>query len=969
MSNWDKERLLRSSVLAGFAAFSLSAGAAFAQEEEPVETTEEQEEQQAETGERIVVTGSLLRRDEFTSSAPIQVVTAEAATLEGLIDTAEILQSTSVASGSVQFNNQFGGFIVQGGTGVNSISLRGLGAQRSLVLLNGRRPGPAGVRGQVGAFDLNVIPSSIVQRAEILKDGASSIYGSDAVAGVVNLITRDSVERPELNFTINQPFESGGESWEASGAFGLNFDRGNIVFAGQYQLREDLSVGDRDYLSCQQDLIRGADGSFIDREDRSVLGGTNLGGCSNIYFNTVIDAFTGLRYIPAPDGVTIGPIPGYRPRANESYAVGDPNEAFYEDVLNDPRYASSDAINRQERFSLFASSNFNLDILGGVDWENEFLFTRRKTESEQWRQFFPLIGSAPLAGFGLAYANDPTYTPAFLLSQPVTIWPSNNEITVDYYSFSSQLNGDLGANWSWSLTGTYSYSDGTYEGNDILNSESGDVQFDPDAPTYDPFSPEFLSGNYSDEFYNRLTHWSEGNTIYEQVVINGVITGELMQLPAGPLGLAVGAEYRNFSIEDTPDPLSQAGELWGTTSALITEGEDTVAEAFAEVEIPVIAGRPFIEEFTLNASGRVFEYDSYGNDSVWKGGFNWQITPLVRLRGTKGISYRAPALFELFLGNQTGFLGQTAIDPCVDWGNSTNENIRDNCAADGVPSTYTGVGSSATIVSGGGAGVLEAETSEAETLGLIFTPTQLNLSLALDYFDIEVNDQVTQLGAGAILAGCYGADNFPNEFCNLFDRNPGSDPVAPYNITEVRDSFVNINQQVTSGLDLTVRYEHEFDFGELLIEGQGTWTFEDVTFLFDPSLASGFDTNDFNGSIGDPDFVANTRVQFQRGDWTFSWFSDIISRTSNIDFANVDFNYFGQVGTRKLHAETTIYHDASVRWQGETISILAGVSNVFDEEPPIVSTGAATRRGNIPLVGSQYDLRGRTGFLRINKTF
>ena len=149
----------------GSVAYSVFAftGVAYAQEtdtDEPVITTETQDESDEPEArqERVVVTGSLLSRDEFSSSSPIQVITAETATLEGLVDTADIIQSSSVASGSVQFNNQFNGFVVEGGTGINSISLRGLGAQRSLVLLNGNRPGPAGTRGQVGSFDLNVIP-------------------------------------------------------------------------------------------------------------------------------------------------------------------------------------------------------------------------------------------------------------------------------------------------------------------------------------------------------------------------------------------------------------------------------------------------------------------------------------------------------------------------------------------------------------------------------------------------------------------------------------------------------------------------------------------------------------------------------------------------------------------------------------------------------------------------------------------
>lgn len=960
--------LLRSSMLAGLAAIGLAAAPGYAQEAD---------EEEAEEQDVITVTGSLIRRSEFSSTAPIQVVTAEIATLEGLVDTAEMLQTASVAAGSFQLNNQFGGFVVQGGTGVNSISLRGLGAGRTLVLLNGHRPGPAGTRGEVGAFDLNVIPASIIQRSEILKDGASSVYGSDAVAGVVNVITRDRVDAPELTIAASLPEESGGETYTVNGAYGLNFDRGSVVLAAEYQLREDLSVGDRDYLRCSEPYFFDAPGgNRIDREDRSITAGTELSGCSNIYFNTAIDAIFGDRYIPDPSS-TAGPIPGYRPRENGRY--DDPGGvAFYEDVLNDERYLSTDAINRQERFSVYAKSDFELDILGGVNWENEFLFNRRETTSDGWRQFFPLIGGATIQGlFGVyGYANDPTYDGALWLSQPVTIWPSMGNVQVDYYSLTSQMDGSFGdwfgpiADWSWTASGTYSRSSGDYGRNSIVASVSGDVRFDDNSPIYDPFSADFLSGNYGDAVYDALTANTLGNTVYEQLTLNAVMTGELLELPAGPLGAAFGVEYREFSIDDQPDQLAQNGDLWGESSALVTQGEDSVMEIFAEMEIPLLNGMTFIEDLSLNLSGRAFDYESAGSGDVWKAGFNWQVTPTFRVRGTKGTSYRAPALFELFLGNQTAFVGQLSIDPCIDWGNSTNTNIQANCAAEGIPSDFTGGASSATVISGGGAGFLEPETSNASTLGVIWTPESIALSVAIDYFDIEVNNQISQLGSSAIVGGCYSANNYPNAFCSLFTRNPGTDAVNPFAIQTVLDGYINVNSQISSGVDFTVRYEHEFSFGDLTVEAQATKTNEDVVFLFDPSLESGFDTSDFNGSIGDPEWVGNARVSLNRGDFTYSWFMDYVGATSEDVFGlSADTTYFGAPAWRDIVADERVYHDASVRWQGDGLGILVGVSNIFAEDPPLISSGVAGRRGNVPISGTQYDLRGRTGFFRVTKTF
>ncbi|OLF77683.1 hypothetical protein AWH62_03135 [Maricaulis sp. W15] len=962
-----KKHLLLTSILAGVVGLSSAPGLA---QDAADDTTA------AEDDEVIVVTGSRLRRNEFTSASPVQIVTAEEATLEGLVDAAEMLQGASVASGSAQYNNQFGGYVVSGGTGVNTISLRGLGAQRSLVLVNGQRLGPAGVRGEVGAFDLNVLPPVVINRFDILKDGASSVYGSDAVAGVVNVLTLDRVERPELTVSVNAPFEGGGETYDISGLYGLDFANGHIVLAAQYQLREDLSLGDRDYLACQQPMIYDAPGgNRIDREDRSILAGTALGGCENIYFNTVFDQVNGGRYIPDPDGVGTPELPGYRLRVVGRYDTH--GQAFYEDVQNDARYLSSDAINRQERSSVFASANFEFDALGGIEWRADALLTRRETFSEGWRQFFPLIGGATAQSlFGTyGYANDPGYDQDLILALPVTMWPSNYAADVRYASINSTLSGELGtgfgplAGWGWTVSAQYSRSEGEYTNNGIRASESGDVRFTDDAPDYDPLSFEFLSGNYGADLYDQLTVMATGLTIYEQTVVNATIAGDLFDLPAGPVSAAIGAERRGFSIDDTPSEASRTGELWNSTSAQITRGEDNVSEFFGEIEFPLLADQMFAESLSLNLSGRVFDYESAGSDSVWKAGVNWQITPSVRLRATEGTSYRAPALYELFLGNQSAFLAQLSIDPCIDWGLSNNDDVRRNCAAEGIPDDYSGAASGATIYTGGGQGVLESETSEARTIGLVYTPQSLPISIAVDYFELEVLDQVSQLGASAIIGGCYGAANYPNAFCDLFDRNPGSAQLDPFAITEVRDSYINVNSQYTSGVDLTMRYANEHDFGALIVDLQTTWTLDDIVYLFDPNIASGYANNDFNGVIGDPQFVANLRASLTRNAWTWSWFVDYVDGTTDPARRDRTFNYQGfENAFRDLNVEGVVYHDASVRWENEDLTIQGGISNLFDEHPPTVSD-PIQRRGNTALSGTQYDLRGRTGFIRVTKRF
>lgn len=975
----SRSRDFRAFAMSGIALSALGfTGAALAQEtetdEDVVVTTTETEAEAEQRQERVLVTGSLLRRSEFTSAAPIQVINVDTASLEGLISTAEIIQGSSIASGSFQLNNQFQGFVVEGGTGINSVSLRGLGAQRSLVLLDGQRPGPSGTRGQVGSFDLNVIPNSILQRVEILTDGASSTYGSDAVAGVVNIITRDDIDSLELNAQASVPFEGGGESYVLDAAWGFSNDDISFVVAGEYSLLERLEVGDRDYLACEQDFVFDpATGKRVDRENRSVTAGQGT-DCQNIYINTVIEGFRPIRYVPSPDGTTIGPIPGYRPRTNAGYTADD--NAFYEDVLEDPRYLSTTAINETERLSLY--SNFSVDVNAiDAEWDTTLLYTKRETEAVGWRQFFPWIGSDVAAPFGLGYANAPDYENPLFLYRPVVLFPSNSEVSVDYYYVATELDGSFGnagflKGWNYTLSANYSYSDGEYTfPNAIFADQTDDAEFTDDAPSLNWLDPRILSGNFTDAELAEFSGPATGNTVYDQYNIKAIVTGEAFTLPAGPVGVALGVEYRSFSIDDQPSQAAQDGNLWGFTSAQVTKGEDSVTEVFGEIEVPILANQPFAESLVLNASARAFEYDSAGSDSVYKVGLNWQVTPTFRFRTTYGTSYRAPALYELFLGDQSSFAGQAAIDPCIDWGESQNENLRANCAAEGIPEDYTGVGSSATVFTGGGFGVLESETSEAQTFGVVWTPTFTDLSVAATYYEIDISDQVTSFGAGGIVSSCYTAEVYPNVFCSLLERAPAGDP-SEFNILTVRDSFVNFNRQLNRGLDVDLRYDREFDAGTLIVDVGATWTFEDLQQAFSADTVSGIEDSDSNGTIGEPSITFDTQVTWETGDWTFSWFTDYVGRTSEDRFRSGPVRgYFGYPGGAyfKGFAEVTWYHDISARWEGDTLGVTVGIENLFDEHPPAISPDNDPTRGLTPTFATQYDLRGRSLFVQVNKTF
>lgn len=996
---------LRQSIYGSVALSTLMfAGGAYAQEngDEPV-VIEQPTETEARQ-EKITVTGSLLARDEFTSASPVQVITAEVATLEGLVDTADLLQGSSLAAGATQLNNTFQNYVTNGGVGTQTLDLRGCGDTRTLVLIDGKRPGPSGTRGAVSAVDLNNIPQSIVSRVEILKDGASTIYGSDAVCGVVNVITRNSVDGLELNLTGSIPQESGGETFRVSGAYGFEWgENADFTISAEYRKDMELNIGDRSYLSCPTDrVIDPLTGANIGRLNYSATAASPQDQCNNIYHNTVIDAFSGQRLVPSPDGGTVPlvwgtSIPGYQPRTNGTLPNG---LSYYEDILDAPFVKEADYFPENENLSIFGTADVDI---AGMTWDTELLYNKRTTRSEGFRQFFPYVGSNvnpagnPAYGYiatdanGNPIAYDTYNNSLFSLVRPVMPYPSNTEIEVEYYHASTSLSGDYGniqalSEWSWKVDGSYSRSEGSYTNNQITVSRSGDWGLDgvsdftgdgvtdyTGPPTIDYLDPQYLSGANMAGLVAAVGGNETGNTVYEQKTITATTAGELFDLYAGPVGLALGLEYREIEIDDTPGPLTQIGDVWGRSTAGPTRGTNSVFEYFAETSIPLLKGQPFAEDVELSASWRGFEYDIGGSDSIYKVGLNWQVNPVFRVRASQGTSYRAPALFELFLEEQTSFASQASVDPCDNWGDSTNQNIRANCAAAGIPSNYSATGSSALVIESGGGELLRPETGDTFTAGIVYTPTFADINIALDYYEIEINDQITSLGASTVVGGCYASQNFPNSYCDLFDRAPGTDPVAPYAIDNIQAPTLNVDSQQQRGIDLEVRYEKEFNFGTVTVDAGVNWSLERYIQVFGSSFITGINDNDFNGTVGFPNVVGDALITLDRGDWTYSWFVDYVGRQDDNRYFTADLNqpdtYFGLPALYDVNTEAQFTHGASVRWQGDTWTLAGGVRNLFDEEPPQVSDVIATSAGNTPLSATAYPVLGRTFFVNISKTF
>ncbi|HEY8572214.1 TonB-dependent receptor domain-containing protein [Phenylobacterium sp.] len=936
--------------------------------------------------DELIVTGSRIRRNEYTSEAPLTVVTSESATLQGLVDTAQLLQTQPIASGSGQTNNMLTGFVVNGGPGVQTVSLRGLGDQRTLVLLDGRRLGPAGVRGTVGPVDLNVIPQSIIERIEILKDGASSIYGSDAVAGVVNFITKKRLDEGMLSIYASQPFDNGGEEYKVYGSWGKTFDRGFISASADYTRTNPLALRDRDFTACAED--RAYDPQTFQRLDH-IDPLTNAPKCYNVLTNAAIAAVTyggifqysvpGITYPGAAQGNNIATImPGPAALGFVRAARAGQPATFPYANYDSPWYGRTTAISPSDRFTFFVNGGFNLTP--GIELYGDLLLNRRESEQRAFQQIFPTVaGNNP---------NNPFIdnTGARIPMLPVIAVKSDGAQEVNYYRAVGGARGKLPdlpvvSGWDWDIFAQYSKSDAKYQVDyvplDRLEavtafSTACNQAWITENPATCPaggipfFSRRVLGGTFTPEEADFLFEVAHGTTEYTQVALEGSITGDIMQLPAGPLSVAVGFHIRRDEIDDTPDEQEQIGNLYNQTAAGRTAGKDTVKELFAELSAPVFRGTR-VGDFDMTVSGRLTDYDSYGSNSTYKLGFNWQVIPAFRIRGTHGTSYRAPALYELFLADQTGFLSQTAIDPCIRYENSSNQTLRTNCAASGVPEGYAGGGSGATIFTGGGIGRLEAETSKASTFGVILTPdfSTFDFSIALDYFDIEINEEVRRFGARNIITQCLLRE-FPNgPFCELFERDPTTDAILT-----VQNNFMNVANQVNRGLDLNMRYQQEFGFGTLTVDTEATWQFEDVTQLLGES-----EPEDFNGSTTESDFTAQVEARLQRGDWTAYVAVDIISKASDSDQEAFQFtdvhpsNVYG-VGRPvyyKQFTEFQTYTHISVRKIQDKWTFWAGIRNLFDDDPPALSGNEGFRIGYGAI--GPFDFRGRRAFIQIDRTF
>ena len=968
----------------------------FAQTAAPAAPAEEEKADEAETA--IVVTGSRIRRDTYSTIEPITVITRQEITQSGFNSAADALQGAAVTAGAAQINNFFGGFVTAGGTGANTLGLRNLGPARTLILLNGRRLAPAGTRGNLVAADLNVLPTAIVDSIEVLKAGASSVYGSDAVSGVVNILTNKKVRGLTIDAQVNVPEVGAGVDRRVSATFGFGDDRLNVIGSLEYRKRNALRLNDVDFTRCPVGGALTGEGTPFGSGDTNGFDGTPCFTLDNggVTINTVglprrngIGRTSGApgsfnRFVPS--ATTGGTTPGF-------LGVG-----FYDRDTFDPASQEEELITPVETYTGFFSGTYDL---GGAELYGEVLATRRKSSAKLYRQLsLDYLTGSPLvpALFRNGVFANPTVTSSgrtIAARAFIGFGLTDSAQEVDYVRAGGGVRGDFFLpGWRYDAYVGKSWTDGTAEIEsfliDRLANSLNVVESSPGVFTCasqasnancvaaPALNANTIGGRLPQAFRDYILVNTVGNTVFRESTAAFSIDGPIFALPGGDVKVALGAEYRKQRIDDTPDANAINGNLFGLTAGVPTRGKDNVKEVFGEIFLPLIADKPFFENVNLNASLRYTDYASYGSDITYKVAGEWEFFSGFGIRGSYGTSYRAPALSEQFLGSTSGFIG-SGNDPCdadrfpanpADY-DATDRTIAANCATIGINVVTFQQNNGITSFTRGGAETgLSAETSTNWSVGAVVQPkisNSVSIALALDYFNIKVENGVSSLGGGTILNRCYSDPDFDPAagFCRFVVRDVN-------NALAVTSGFVNLSTDIVKGFEFTGRFTTDLLDGRFTLNANVTKYTEQSNRLFADEFLL-----DANGTADTPDWVGSFDAIFRKGPVTFryglTWsngssgtaeFNSTSRQTGLVDQDNVQAlrdAFILEVPDYFLHSLSTQFNVS------EKFELTLGVRNLLDKKPPTVSV-FNTVIGNAPLF-SGYDYTGRQFFINTNFKF
>jgi iron complex outermembrane recepter protein len=941
----------------------------------------------AEEMETVTVTGSRIRRNDYVSDSPVVTVDAAALTETGSTATERLLNSLPqfVPSVTTTSNNPANG-------GQANIDLRGLGTQRNLVLLDGRRLPPSNSNGTV---DVNIVPTALIESIEVVTGGASAVYGSDAIGGVVNFKLKRDFEGVAIDSGYGQTELRDGTEWSTALTMGANIgdDRGNAVFSFQYSERDALYQAEREFSEVTLDVRRDArlpQGSSVILEGRMDRNQANP--WSQAAMNTVF-----ARYGSAPGSVPAAQHIGFNPDGtlftigttaagsvvNFRGDTGDPG-------FNDSRFTYNFAPTNAmvlplKRWSLSGFGDFALGERSEAYAQAFFTtYDVQATLAPVPATSLQVPVTNPFIPDDLAdlLASRPNPNAEFTFMQRMQgVGPRESDDTYDVYQMLAGVRGKVGENHEFDVyAASSSMSNTTVLGNDVLTPRLQELLRAADggvtkcAGGYNPFTgPAGMSPACADYVRGYFTNRTQLDTSLAEATFGG----KAFSLGERDAQFSVGASWREEVYDFRPDLVIARDESAGFNQQLPLKGGFHVTDLFGELYLPLLQGKPLAQDLGFTLGARLSDHSLAGANSAWKLEGNWQMLDSLRLRSSYQRAVRAPSIAELFSPMNENFPSMLE-DPCsvdsslrnlgahADAAAGGDGAVRALCIAQGIAAdsidTFGNGGQIPTI--GGGNPDLTEEKANTFTLGAVFDFEEFRASV--DWYDIKLSDAIFSVPAGEILLLCFGFSG----------NNPGLDPDDPAcraidRVTELdgdpangfpsvpSQGTANVSSLRTSGVDLQFDWNVALgDAGKLDLNLLANWLQK-----WEIAYVPGLPLIDYKGTVGDniggtfPDYKLLLNARWQLRDFGAGV---RVQHLPAMDNKYASYDPFTVVGT-----PATTYVDANLSWRArDTLELRLGVENLTDELPPQYT--AAVQMNTDP---STFDVLGRRYFLRANLKF
>ena len=990
--------MYKNSLIANSVRFALIGGAAAATFTAPVVFAADEVVEEAQV-ERIEVTGSRLRSTDMQGFSPVQVIDSSDIDMSSVANIQELLLKNP-AFGTPAISRTNSNFSTAS-AGAAVVDLRNLGTSRTLVLVNGRRF-VSGIPGDT-AVDLNSIPTQFIERVEIMTGGASAVYGSDAVAGVVNIIYKKEFEGIEFDVQRGQSSEGDSDETQIQFTMGTSSGdgKGNIMIHGAYTEQGAVYSRDRDRSAVDQAsegayFTGDADDFFTARrpfyssyapQGRFFAGDTQYtynqagelveGWSTNGSDTTEANGFNRMDYR------TIAiPTERYLLAASGKYEIFDGWNAFMEGT-----YASTQTSTALEPFPM-ASDDVYSASGGQMPLEYE-QFIESTTNPGEYERTLVRNAYVPDAIFDAATDTDGDgIKDIFFTRRLADVAARGNTADRDTFRIVGGIDGEITEGWYLDAFYGYGQTKESQVGSGQFNSlnfrsaleavEDADGNIvcrnaDAVAEGCAPVSV-FGKGSISAEGAAYIDAPNMLTTFTSQTIAGINVSGELFELPAGYVGLAGGVEYREEYSRSEFDAL-QASGLNGGNAIPRTEGEFDVIEYFAEVNVPLLSDVFLAQQLNLRGALRLSDYSTVGNTESWNIALDWAPIDEVRFRAIRAQSTRAPNINELYSPpSQTYPSGLT--DPCLGVSASTSGSQAEACRADaGVMANINANGeftlnqSDLQGISGFNRGNedLEAEKGQSWTFGVTVSPEGIavieDFDFNVDYYDIQIDDAIVSTPRQFILEDCYGGSG---NTCNFVTRRAkDTGPNSAGSLEYIDSAVTNSGGFANEGVDLVVTYAKDFEDYGLAGHVNARLAY---TYLIDAYTIPlpGSEKDNDKGEIGAAENKFYLSLGYSYEDLTVAWSTTFIGESYLDDQFLTAYGYEAE----SSGIGSVTYHDLNVAYQPwDMAEFYVGVNNVFDQEPPKLITGLPGSDTGTETDAGTYDPIGRRYYAGVRLKF